>query len=344
MTTTYLTPLATEGAIDLSQRLFRKQLLPLGEIEYNGQKLSFDQQYLTDLAEAYKGGAFDQTAIQLADGENKHNSDPEKYRGEVKGVEVTDDGLYGTIEFASDEAAKLVRDNPKLGVSARIVEGLKRADGKEFKRALQHVLLTLDPRVTGMKPWEEVTLSNEVQSEVVDLTNSEYKEEVVTTNDGGGQQFNQGGQIPPGTVQLTNDTGQAIPVQPVMTDEQFARFLELSAQQTNNPQTTELSNQLAAVELQLANERWEKERAALLNDGVPPALLDLAGNVLSQPGSAVIELSNNKSVDTKGIIRGMLGMSKGYVQLAAERGHTFGEELDPQKREDALLQQLEDED
>ena len=61
---------------------------------------------------------------------------------------------------ASDEGAKVLRENPKLGVSARIVESYQRADGRHFTAALQHVLGTLDPRIPACargKPWKPAT-------------------------------------------------------------------------------------------------------------------------------------------------------------------------------------------
>jgi len=165
-------------AVELSSTLFRKRVLPVGEIDYKGRKIKFDTEYFRDLVASFNSGAFDQVAFQLAKDDNSHTLDPERYRGEVKGMEVMPEGLDVILEL-TDDAAELVRKNPKLGVSARIIEGLEHAvDGKKFNRAIHHVLGTLDPRVTGLGPWQEVSLSDEVK-ETIDLTD----QEVLTLSD-----------------------------------------------------------------------------------------------------------------------------------------------------------------
>src|SRR5205809_7930654 len=59
------------------------------------------------------------------------------------------DGLYIQAEL-TDRGEQVLRDNPYLGVSARIVENYNRSDGKFYKAAVQHVLGTLDPRLPGL--------------------------------------------------------------------------------------------------------------------------------------------------------------------------------------------------
>jgi hypothetical protein len=170
-TTALLCQFGVRDAVELSATLFRKQVLPLGSINYKGRTITFDQKYLTDLAAAYKDMAYDQVAFMLAGPDNAHTMDVKRFGGEVKGVEVTNKGLDVILDLTPD-AAELVRLNPKLGVSARIIEGLERGDGKKYPRALQHVLGTLDPRVTGMSPWQEVSLSEEV-GDTIDISNEE---------------------------------------------------------------------------------------------------------------------------------------------------------------------------
>jgi hypothetical protein len=164
-------PFSREDASQVGRKVFRKQVLPLGKIEHKDGTLDVTPEYVADLAKSFNGGAFDQVAFLLADGDNKHHMDPEKYRGEVKGLEATDKGLEALVEL-TDEGAKVVHDNPGLGVSARIVKGAK--DGKD---AIQHVLGTLDPRAKGMGPWEQVNLSDD-DTEVTDLTDATFAEAV----------------------------------------------------------------------------------------------------------------------------------------------------------------------
>jgi hypothetical protein len=69
------------------------------------------------------------------------------------------------------QGEELLSRNPDVGVSARILEGYERADGEHYEAAIQHALITWDPRITGMKPWEVVGLSNEDDGmTVIDLS------------------------------------------------------------------------------------------------------------------------------------------------------------------------------
>jgi hypothetical protein len=173
VTTSLLTPYDKGDAKPSGRNLFRKQLLPVAKIDYKGRVIDFTKDYLAGLVKAFNDRAYDQVAFQLADAQNTHTEDPERFRGEIAALELTDDGL-DVIVAATDDGAKVLRDNPRLGVSAKIVEDYGRADGQFFPRALKHVLGTLDPRMTGMAPWEAVEAANDDEGDVVDLTALEY--------------------------------------------------------------------------------------------------------------------------------------------------------------------------
>lgn len=177
MTQTILTPFDFSEPIRAGRRRFWKQLLPVTDIDYNGQKVSFDKPFHADLELSFKEGAYDQVPLVFADHQNQHNEDPRNFAGELVAVENRGDkGTWGLIE-ADREGAKAIQRNPKLGVSARIMQGIKKADGRVFNRAIRHVLLTMNPRVSGMDPWQAVDLSEGTESdEVVDLTAEAYTE------------------------------------------------------------------------------------------------------------------------------------------------------------------------
>lgn len=162
------TPYRRKDAQRVGARLWRKQLLPLDRVAYRGGVLDFTRGYLTELARNFNAGAADQVPFLLADAQNQHHSLPERFRGEVKGVEVEADGLYALIE-TSEEGSRLLAENPRLGVSARI---------RPEPKVLEHVLGTLDPVVTGMKPWEAIELSSG-SAPVIDLTAASYSGEVM---------------------------------------------------------------------------------------------------------------------------------------------------------------------
>jgi hypothetical protein len=291
---------------------------------------------LADLARNFDAKVFDQVPFLLADGSNTHTMDPERFRGEVTGVEATDEGLDVLLELTPD-AADLVRKNPKLGVSARIVEGLTQADGTRHSRVLQHVLGTLDPRVTGMASWEEVALAEEV-GETVDFTSREVN------------------MVPEGTGTETPPTPTATPPTPTGTvtdDEARAAEIELArvaaeeddrerANEIELLRTNSVTNQgrIEQLEMDLARERFDRDAAAYVDAGVPPVMVNLARPLLELPAAPVIELSNAENIDVGQVVRGILDEAKGFVELQREQGHSFRRESEKEEA-DALLEAWE---
>jgi hypothetical protein len=157
-----LTPyVASEAALSNGGR-WRKKLLPVGEINYKGRVLKFTRDYLAGLVDAFRKQAYDQVPFQLADAKNTHTNDPERTRGQITDMILQPDGLWIELD-ASERGGQVLKDNPRLGVSARIVEGYDRSDGKFFPRAVQHVLGTLDPRIPGMGGWQAVEAANDAE-------------------------------------------------------------------------------------------------------------------------------------------------------------------------------------
>jgi hypothetical protein len=167
-----LTPYERGAAVELASRLWWKRILPVGDVEYKGRKLQFNQEYLASLAEAFEDGAYDQVPFQMADAQNTHTNDPERFRGDIKAMEARPDGLWiGLKPTARGE--KTLLENPLLGVSARIVEHYDRSDGKYFPAAIQHVLGTLDPRIPGLGGWQAIEAANEAEI-TIDLTGMSF--------------------------------------------------------------------------------------------------------------------------------------------------------------------------
>lgn len=176
MTSALLTPFDFSNATKVGRTRFRKQILPMRTINYKGQSITFDRPFLQELVRNFKARAYDQVPFILADGRNAHNENPENFRGSVADLVLTEDGLDAVLDL-SKEGAALVAANPELGVSARIMQGLAKSDGRRFGKVLRHVLATMDPRVTGMRPWQAVDLSMDDGIEVVDLTAETYGKE-----------------------------------------------------------------------------------------------------------------------------------------------------------------------
>ena len=174
MTALVLTPFTAAEAVELGNRLWRKKVLPVGDVEYRGRMLHFDRPYLGQLVQAFRSRAYDQVPFQLADAQNTHTNDPERTRGEIRDMHLEDDGLYVVAEVTPEGEAVLTA-NPKLGVSARIVENYDRSDGKRFTAAVQHVLGTLDPRIPGLGAWQAIEAATPVPDTVIDLSASAFE-------------------------------------------------------------------------------------------------------------------------------------------------------------------------
>jgi hypothetical protein len=344
MTESFQTPVF-EGEYDLSAEggkiAFWKQILPKKQIHYTAKDgsrrlLNFDEKYLHDLATSK---AVDKIGFLLADVDNRHTMDPERWRGEVAELAVRDDGLYGKIVFPNKEAAKAVLDNPDLGVSARIREGVPKSDGSVIPRGIVHVLGTLDPQVTGMSGWQTADLSS-TEGDLFDLTSETYEDGVMGTkksvadyteaeieamNEDELNEFLAAAveEFDEGILGLNDDDTDD-------TDDDGDPAKEKEPEMALSNEVTEqidLANASAREALrQLAETRWETERENYLNAGVPPAALDLAAPVLNRPDEFVVDLSVTDGVDAEvgvgKIVRGLLDSLKGTVDLSVENGHS----------------------
>ncbi len=147
MTSTVITPFTrASAAIELGNRLWRKKLLPVGDVAYKGRMLHFTRDYIERLAEAFHSRAYGQVPFQLAGDDNKHTNDVERFAGEIIDAEAGPDGLWVTLK-ATPRGEKVLTENPSLGVSARIVEDYERSDGRFFSAAVQH------PRPENPRAW-----------------------------------------------------------------------------------------------------------------------------------------------------------------------------------------------
>lgn len=183
------TPVATGEAKKIGKGLWRKQVLPVGEFRVGGRTLKFTPDYHRAVAAAFADQAYDTVPTMTADKTNDHTMALLDEGGEVLALEAEEDGLYATVQL-SEPVAERVERNPRLGVSVRIRENYDRSDGKFYPAAMQHLLLTWDPRIPGMKPWEPIDLSTPAdEALVIDLSAATYDDddESSTTPTSGGE-------------------------------------------------------------------------------------------------------------------------------------------------------------
>lgn len=363
-----LTPYDRGECVELASGIFRKQILPLRAIRYTAKdgsrrRIDFNRQYLKDLTASFRGKAFDEVALQMADGANTHTLDPERKRAEVVGLEVADDGMYALVKPNNEKAAQFLRENPKMGVSARIIEGMNRSDGQQFGRALHHVLVTTDPQIPGLKPWEEVeavALASGGPDESIDLSGASYEgnNEMPPkpgTNSGG----EDGDKV---TLELT--AAQADRLNLLLNDDEAAARALAGAIELTDPEDddeddvdpdalelirgeTELANQrVLELTARLNNAEIANEVDRLRQSGLAPAIIEAARPLLQMQTGAV-ELSNatGTTVDPGAVVRAVLDTvvqldrsGLAVVDLGRVDGSYEGADVDPlaAEREAAL--------
>lgn len=328
------------------KKVWRKQILPLGSINYEGRQIRFDSSYHRDLVRSFRQGAYSQVPFQLADSSNNHTNDPERTRGELVDLRAEPDGLYGYFELTKPA---VVLNNQKLGVSCRILENYTREhDQRRFPRALQHVLGTLDPRITGMKPWEAVELASARVDTTLDLSSQSYQKDGVEMADNEEKHV-----VELSTAQLERlqefldqdskpqqedeDLQQELLDQfadgdpdeddedegPEETEDDGEDSLALAAVANLQQQVLELTNKLDGKET-------EYELKQLAATGLAPSIIEAAAPLLSI-GAGVLELSNGSKLSpasqTRKLLRTVLELSrKGLdaVSLDREDGGLLG--------------------
>jgi hypothetical protein len=370
-----LTPFEKTAATQVGPGVWRKRVLPVGSINYKGRVLNFTPKYLQDLATSFNDQAYDQVPFQLADANNTHTNDPERYRGEILGMEVDNDGLYVRMR-PNTKGGEILSDNPKLGVSARIVEQYERADGKFYPAAIQHVLGTLDPRIPNLGPWQQVEMSNS-NERVYDLSDVDFDiagEEATVPDLTANQQARLDRLLGLNDTQFEafiatlDGTAADLPAPALdtaddLTDEELAEVMaelddtDLEAIEAEyqssllvgtgaGPQS-DLSNDydygggVSLHEIQLAEQQrqldimgqkmdadaFELEKRQMVQNGVPPYIVDMAQPLLQGSGH-VVELSNGQGVDAGLVMRRVMtewGRVANLFDLGSEMGSSMDE-------------------
>lgn len=164
------TPLATTKALALAQRLWKKEIIKRGPIAYRGGKFDVTDDYLDQVVAAFHDKAITSVPFVFVDDTGAHSEAPERTRGKVIGLERTDRGIDAILSL-SDEAEKIVTDNPEFGVSVLIKHDRTTGDGANYPAVLAHVAGTHDPVLRDLAPFQPVddlAASNE-PDDVLDL-------------------------------------------------------------------------------------------------------------------------------------------------------------------------------
>ena len=367
MTAAVLTPFVAGQPIELAGQRWWKRLLPVGDVNYKGRTLHFTRPYLADLVASFQNGAYDQVPFQLAGDSNAHTNDVERFGGQIGAMELRDDGLWIGLD-PTERGEQVLRDNPRVGVSARIVEGYERSDGKFFPGAIQHVLATLDPRIPGLGPWQAVEAANDDITTVVDLSGEQFtagKEPgMPELTDAQRNRLARLLELDPDALQAAaasvtasdvdglaggeGDDDLAGWIDSLSDDELLALEAEMQAQEQGQPVTAgaglaneqqmaielaqatadESARQLTVISNQLDHERWLAERSKLVNAGVLPFIADMAAPLLEGSGH-VVDLANGTAVDAGQIMRRVLTeYAKVTTSLGLDTGVELGSPMD----------------
>ena len=344
-----LTPWERGQAVELGNQRWEKRVLPVDSIRYEGRTLNFTPAYLKGLEEAFRNRAYDYVPFQLADAENKHTNAVDRFGGTIIDMRAKEDGLWVTLD-PTPNGEKLLKDNPYLGVSARIVEQYARADGKFYPAAVQHVLATHDPRITGLGPWRTIEASNTPQL-VIDLTGASFagEETHMPENLNAQQQANLSRLLnmdPAALDKLVGGTPPpaAPPADDQLSDQELADLIDAMGDddlaalegefyaQTGagaaatgltaeaqmaidlaNSRVEETERQLAVFQGEIDRQRFEGEKRSLADLGVPPYITELARPLLQGTGHTV-DLANGQRTDAGAIMRKVLGE---YAKMAS---------------------------
>jgi hypothetical protein len=281
---TLLTPFDRGTAIELAgDKLWRKRVLPVGDISYQGRTLHFTHEYLAGLAAAFKDRAYDQVSFQLADAANTHTNDPERHRGTVTDLRAEADGLWMYLS-PTPRGEQVLRENPYLGVSARIVEQYSRADGKFYPAAVQHVLGTLDPRIPGLGAWQTIEAAN-TPTLVIDLTGSSYAGQEVET-------------MPEYTAQQQANLSRLLNMDPAALDKLLGPQQQQQVPPVNGNGSTPppADDELTDQELNdLIEALGDEELAEIENEMNQGTLAGMAATGLTAEAQMAIDLANSRA-------------------------------------------------
>jgi hypothetical protein len=146
-------------------RVFRKHILNFGQLHYEGKTIDVDEDFYAHLSENLKNGVC-VPSVPKVNGKNQHVEDPDNNIGRVIGLSRRGDKIYADFEARDPDAAKKLGDTKTyLGASAFFSTNYTdRRSNKRVGPTLLHVAVTNRPYVTALEDYEEVYLSEVVDS------------------------------------------------------------------------------------------------------------------------------------------------------------------------------------
>jgi hypothetical protein len=329
-------------ATEAGEGRIRKQILPRNKSyrwpNQPGKMLSVTDDILSQIVKNFKAGTMDVVPFFKVNEKNGHTEDPEAARGKIVDVILTDDGLDAIIETASDAIRQQVLSTG-LGASAGLDLAFKtRDDGTNIGAVLRHVAWTPDPWISGMRPFANVSLSNET-----------YEAVFLSADDG----HDNHDVIHGGDNEMTPEE-----IKKMVEDSVKSATADLSAAlDTAVKQNEALVTQIATLSTALnqhaesvTSETVEAELSAMVTAGLPPAIADIAKTVLLS-GTTEVELSGGEKSTVAGQMRAILalvpkvdfsekgeaGVPEGHVVLSAEQVKALGFKVEKTEEDEGKI-------
>lgn len=164
------TPLATSPALELGNKLWRKEIIKQGTIHYEGGAFDASAEYLDAMVAAFRDRAIGSVPFVFVDDHGAHLEGPERRKGNVVGLERTPTGVDAIVAL-DDDADALVQKDKKFGVSVLVKHNRTTGNGKHYPAVLAHVAGTYDPVLNDLGDWrqlDQIAASNDV-TDVLDL-------------------------------------------------------------------------------------------------------------------------------------------------------------------------------
>lgn len=151
---TYYFASPTQDAVQVGTtgRLFKKQVLPLGEWVdplYPGEKMTFTREFFEQMVDNFK-----KAVVGRVPTPDTHTDATSANKGEVVDVALEDDGLYAFIDVRDEDAAEGIERGTTWDVSAKFTDNYQDTkNGIWHGPALLHVALVNNPYIKKMNPF-----------------------------------------------------------------------------------------------------------------------------------------------------------------------------------------------
>ncbi len=312
----FIMPESHDKAMKLSAagKLWKKEILRAGTINYHGQKFSVTPEQLKQACANFKAGALDYVPLQFSGDNNEHTDASDKYAGKIEELQVSKDGksLIGIFSL-TPEAERIVKHNPKFGVSVFWHSAYKRmSDSKFFGPAVLHVAAVHRPVLNGMSAWEAM-LSEDTPEGIaayINLSEAEYEteKEVGKLSDNDNRERTEGVE----TVTLSQD--------------EITSMLDAKLSEARANWEAEAKAQFEALKQEAHDERVANLSESYKDAGVPPYIVDTLAPLLSahrpdeDKAFKLSEGDTEVEVNTYEALTKALSALEGTVDLSEERG------------------------